>query len=209
MLKASHRGLAFALTPFFFKKIPEVHSTFPGIDHILNTIIHNYNVFFHSFTASTINTLNMMLFFLFYFIGSTFPDIDLKFKVFYKDPSKRYLYHRQFTHSILLSIIMLYVSFVWLYSINTTIASIFIGLTLGIITHQIGDMLTGSVPILFYGHYARRFSRFGITVFLPRSAHPVFTQKFPKWLNDRASTVFGLLFFLSTVLLYGLKHPLF
>lgn len=199
MLKISHRSLAISLTPLLFVTIPEIK--------YLETYIQKYNLFFSQiYTNFSIENLFLItLFFIMYFIGSTFPDIDNYLKYLYpKDQrDKRYLYHRQITHGLLLTTLMLFVA---LHYLNNPITfALFLGLTLGIITHQIGDMLTGSIPILFYAPYYVRFARIGITVFLPKGLHYIFTEKFPKFLNKNYKIIFSILFLLNSLLLFIFK----
>ena len=57
------------------------------------------------------------------------------------------------------------------------------GFCIGGLSHLVADMLSGSVPWGFYGKYYDRFSRFGITIFLPKSIHGVFTKKIPTFIE--------------------------
>ncbi len=199
MLKISHRSFALSLTPLLFLTIPEVK--------YLEIYIHKYNTFFTQiYTNFSIENLFLMtLFFITYFIGSTLPDIDNYLKYLYpKDQrDKRYLYHRQITHGLLLTILMLFIS---LHYLNNPITfALLLGLTMGIITHQIGDMLTGSIPILFYAPYYIRFARIGITILLPKSLHYIFTEKFPKFLNKNYKIIFSILFIINLLFLFIFK----
>lgn len=222
MKKNSHRALAISLSPLLFIPIPTItNSLFEKINifqHI-NKTIQNYNSFFEELLNSIINIPNaligldlfitlmlifkILIFSIGYFYGSTLPDLDRYFKYLYKksDWNKRYLYHRQTTHGLLFSMILFFVSVN--YISDPFIMAALLGITLGIITHQIGDMLTGSIPILFYAPYYIRFSRIGITVFLPKSLHSIFTEKLPNFFNKYYKRIFiplfaiNLLFFIS------------
>ncbi len=199
MLKKSHRAFALALSPLLFIPIPTVK--------YLDIYILKYNQFFAQiYTNFSIEHLFLItIFFIGYFIGSTLPDIDHYFKYLYakEDRDKRYLYHRQTTHSILLIILMLFVSLH--YVLNPILFAISLGLCLGVITHQIGDMLTGSIPILFYAPYYLKFARIGITRIVPKSLYSVFSDKLPKYLNKNYKVVFGILFVVNILIVLILK----
>lgn len=175
MYKNSHRALGVALIPVLFIK----------------TGIEKYDSFIYNSFSSDMDILKYILFWIIYMYGTTFPDLDLKLKYLYpkRIRHQRYLYHRQLTHSLLLSIGALYYS---LFHCQSEYYMFLTAFSLGIIAHQIGDMLTGSIPWLFYGSYYVRFSRIGITVFLPKAIHQVFTVKFPKWCNKNLYIFFIL-----------------
>ena len=59
----------------------------------------------------------------------------------------------------------------------------FFALCIGGLSHLVADMLSGSVPWGFYGKYYDGFSRFGITIFLPKSMHGIFTKKIPTFIE--------------------------
>lgn len=183
MLKKSHRSFGVSLTPLMF--LPS--------KYLLNKNLFLFNTFY-----DIQNFLYSALFFLSYFIGLTFPDIDMKLKYLYPKSmrNERYRYHRQITHSILLSIILIYICIKYL---SGYLYYGLFGLTIGIIGHQLGDMITGSIPWLFYGPYYVRFSRIGITVFLPKVMHKIFTEKFPKWLNKHL-WIFVIIFIFNVIL---------
>jgi len=129
----------------------------------------------------------------------------MKLKIFLPPAQRRetFRYHRQITHSILLWLGLLWYSLYFLPSI-TDFSMLLTYLSLGVITHLIGDMLTGSIPWLLYAPYYIRFSRIGITVFLPKVIHKIFTRTFPTWLNENL-WVFGILFIINVGLLIFLK----
>jgi membrane-bound metal-dependent hydrolase YbcI (DUF457 family) len=93
----------------------------------------------------------------FFFLGIKFPDIDLLLKNYMPSSisNLRYLYHRQFTHSILL------VLFAFLVFNNNIYSVIFV---YGILTHLIADMITGSVPLFFNGVYYKSFNPFTLRI---------------------------------------------
>lgn len=179
MYKNSHRALGVALAPLLF----------------INTGIEKWDSFIHNQFSSEIDILKYILFWIVYMVGTTVPDFDLKLKHIYPSSMKnqRFRYHRQITHSVLLSISLLAFSVFYYESAYWMLLA---ALALGIITHQIGDMLTGSIPWFFYGPYFLRFSRIGITTFLPRNFHEVFTVNFSKWAN-RNLIIFIFIFFLN------------
>ena len=191
MLKKSHKALAISMLPLFMTNFPPFHTNISYIDNLIDKYYTEINTMlnFHNITKSI---TMLSLFIALFYIGSLIPDLDLKFKNFYKkeDKNKLYLYHRQFTHSILLFLILFISSLSYFPNI---IGDLAIGLTafsLGIFTHLLGDMLTGSVPFFFYGNYHDRFSRIGITTFLPKFMHPLFTKKFPLWIDRHIFFVF-------------------
>lgn len=199
MLKKSHRALAFSLTPLLFINIPTVK--------YLDIYINKINLFFSQIylNFSIENLFYLILFFITYFIGSTLPDIDHYLKYLYSKElrDKRYLYHRQITHSLLLTILVLFV--VLHYINNPIIFALSLGLIFGVFTHQIGDMLTGSIPILLYAPYYVRFARIGITILLPKSLHYIFTEKLPKFLNKYYLSIFTTLFIINLLIVFILK----
>jgi len=93
--------------------------------------------------------------------ASKIIDQDLKLKfILPKDiRNKRYLYHRQITHSLILWVGLLFYS---LFGIPTSPNNIILDINyyimffaIGGLTHLIADMLTGSIPILLWGKYSR------------------------------------------------------
>jgi uncharacterized integral membrane protein len=197
MLKKSHRSLAVSLTPLFLIPIENINSPFLG--EFINKLIINQH-FFINYILNINNILFSLLSFIIYLYASTFPDYDRYLKIFYsnENKNKRYLYHRQITHSLLLFIIIFSYS---LYNIQNTEYYIFLyTFSLGILTHIIGDILTGSVPILFYSPYYIRFGRIGITTFLPHSLHKIFTEKFPKYLNKHYKKIFFIIFIINLII---------
>ena len=89
--------------------------------------------------------------------GAKFPDFDLFLSPLFDRGTgmRRYKYHRQFTHSVLLwSVAMWYA----LYTYNIFLFYF----SFGGIVHLLGDMLTGSVPYLLWGRHYNFFARIGI-----------------------------------------------
>jgi len=175
MLKKSHRVFGLTLLPALLIAPLNIQT---NIDFIQKPV-----TYWNQFQLDIGDNLFISLgFLLLFFLGTTFPDIDMKFKVFFKDKSKRYLYHRQFTHSLFLNIGLLWATLYYLPN-YTNYYILVTGFLLGITTHLLADMLTGSVPFLLYGHYGIPFMRIGITSFIPKSIHTIFTEEFPKMLN--------------------------
>jgi len=120
---------------------------FDYISHIFIGLLFGYGLdyFLLKFTL-----LEMVLYYFFIIIGSLLPDIDTpksylghKFKLL-----SSFIFqvfgHRTLTHSILLiTIIFFIVVIIW--GMNTII----VGLTIGIVMHILGDMLTGKVACLY------------------------------------------------------------
>ena len=117
-------------------------------------------------------------------IGSIIPDIDLKFKDFFNDPSgqKRYLYHRQITHSLLLWSGGLF------YAAYTRNIYLFY-FSLGGLSHLFGDIITGSVPVFLWGKYYVFWSRIGADRIYK---NPKFYSKFAKFLDKFMIFVTGI-----------------
>lgn len=100
------------------------------------------------------------------FSASKIIDQDMKFAYFLpKDMRhKRYLYHRQITHSLILWIGLLFYSLfgipnnlmdIQTLSLNINYYLFFFAI--GGLTHLFADMLTGSIPIFLWGKYSRGF----------------------------------------------------
>ena len=89
--------------------------------------------------------------------GAKFPDLDLLLSPLFDRGTgmRRYRYHRQLTHSVLLWGVTMWYA---LYTYNVFLFYFAIG---GIV-HLLGDMLTGSVPWLLWGRYRNFFTRVGI-----------------------------------------------
>ena len=107
--------------------------------------------------------------------GGIVPDFDLKFKHLFNDSNggKRYLYHRQTTHSLILW------TGLFFYSAYTQNIYMFY-FSLGGLSHLFGDMITGSVPVLLWGKYYNYFSRIGIDRIYK---NPAFYLKFANFLD--------------------------
>ncbi len=174
-----------------------------------NQILSNVVYFFRDISETFIELINTEQFYIvfisivFYWVGSTVIDfIDFKIiKPFLSKENRKYpyLYHRQWTHSFLLHVFLLAVIIyfikitgsIWLYPL--------LFLSLGVWTHLITDMMTGTIPIFLFGHYAKTGSRIGINSIIPKSLHPFFSKKLPK-IFDWASPV---LFFIGLSLFMG------
>ena len=104
MNKKGHIKFALSLSPLFFKPL-NIH---------LN-LIEKYNQFVFDlksvFIVESIKSNTVFMFshikliiltLFFYLLGAIIPDIDFFFRYFFNDKNKqkRYLYHRQFTHSL-------------------------------------------------------------------------------------------------------------
>lgn len=124
--------------------------------------IYNYFINYYYQVIHGEHIINIFIMLLLIVIGSGLPDLDFNFKYFYSDRSKIYRYHRQITHSLILNLSIFIYS---LYYYNPIIFFIWYG----VLIHLIGDMLTGSIPILLWGKYYHYFSRIGIDRFYPSS----------------------------------------
>lgn len=146
----------------------------------------------------------LILYFLASIIGSILPDKDMLLKRFYGDKKdERFRYHRQWTHSILLwGLLTAFAFYAFFNDFNPLIWVSLIGLCVGAWSHLIGDMITGSVPWGLYGKYYDRFSRFGITVFLPKAMHTTFTEKLPRKIERHSWIILLIAIFYSAYLIY-------
>jgi len=200
MLKKSHIAFGFSLLPAIFIKPIENISTIPyaneKIVEKINFMIDNFNAIIYGYGS---NILLSALFLFAFYIGTFISDEDMKLKRLVHDPSRRYLYHRQFTHSILFTLFFFLYSLYYI-PIYTSSYPIFVGFFLGVLTHLLGDMLTGNIPWFLYGHYGKPFMRFGITSFLPKNTHSFITEKLPKILDKNR-----YIFLLSGILLLILR----
>lgn len=127
----------------------------------------------------------LLLYFFFALVGAMIPDKDLALARFYGDrKDEKFRYHRQWTHSILLWVALTAFTYYLFYNNYMPILWVsLMGFCIGGLSHLVADMLSGSVPWGFYGKYYDRFSRFGITIFLPKSMHGIFTKKIPAFIE--------------------------
>jgi len=198
-----HKGVATATLPLIlFPK--EVLSLFNIQGY--NNSIFNISSYLIDFSNNFISIINQHPFvFIFsimsYWIGSTFIDfIDFKIikKLMSKEKQKsQFYYHRQWTHALIDNILYFYLSIYFLYHTENIYFYIIVFYFLGVFTHLLADMITGSIPIFFYGHYAKKMSRIGIDRFIPTSKTTFFTKTLPKYF-DRLS----FLFFIFGVVLF-------
>jgi len=157
MKKKGHIGFGslFLLPIILDKSIPYIITTdkyLIQINNIIYTlnehfILLNYLIFnpFH-------NILKLIILLTLFYFGIRFPDLDLIIKKFSNHlKNHRYLYHRQLTHSIFLSLFILF------YFYKNIFIFYFI---YGMITHLIADIITGSVPIFLTGKYYKTFNIF-------------------------------------------------
>lgn len=100
------------------------------------------------------------------FSASKIIDKDLKFAIFLPPNMrhKRYLYHRQTTHSLVLWLLMLGlgifglgISIENIMNLNYNMNYYILFFAVGGLSHLLADMLTGSVPIFLWGKYHRGF----------------------------------------------------
>lgn len=118
-------------------------------------IYHFHKMFYIVFHKS--NILMLSITFLLMLTGGIFPDFDLKLRKFMPSDKKNksYLYHRQITHSLLL--------WAGVFTLSVYLENVYLFFfACGWFIHLLGDMLTGSVPILLWGKYYHFFSRIGI-----------------------------------------------
>ena len=186
MLKKSHRIFSFSLLPLTL--IPVCYHEINSSILFFDNAYKSYANFLKFDSIESIFEYSVAL--LFYFLGSTFPDIDMKLKFLYGSKN-RYKYHRQFTHSLVLWIVLILFLSSKLSIYNWLIIPLMF--SFGVLTHLIGDMITGSIPWFLYGPYYMRFSRIGITTLLPKNVHKIFTEVLPKWLNSNLY-IFSIVF---------------
>ena len=208
MLGRSHRYTGLLAASVSLAPIPYVLKTneFPGI---LQNLVDYHESFLKAFLllggeVKGAFTGYLILYVVSCVLGAILPDKDLALAWFYKDrKEERFRYHRQWTHSILLWALLTAFAFYTFYSAYSPFIWVtLIGLCVGGWSHLFGDMLTGSVPWGFYGKYYDRFSRFGITIFLPRAIHPIFTEKLPKFLEDHSKIILFIAITVSGYVIY-------
>lgn len=182
MLGNSHKATAVALAPLFLLPIK---TPFEAINMFFTT--HNsYIEQLHSLSRGELGA-NIFILVISALVFARLPDIDLRFKAFLPKEKRhlRYLYHRQETHGILVWLIIWIVGIGYISGrFNIFVSSAYIGFIAGGITHIFGDILTGSVPIGFRGHYGKKWERFGIVSFFPKSMHTLFTEKLSAWFEQ-------------------------
>jgi inner membrane protein len=89
-------------------------------------------------------------------VGSILPDIDetesyIGRRLFFiSGPLSLFFKHRTFSHFFFVSVILILVGLNGYQNNEIYQASIFIGLSFGILTHDIGDMLTGGIRGFFF-----------------------------------------------------------
>jgi len=158
----------------------------------------------HLITNNNINPMAYVIGSGLLIVGSKFPDIDLKLKKILPESlkDKRYYYHRQFTHSILLWILISF--FIYSLNIHTEFKIVSYMFIFGVLTHLVADMLTGTIPVFFYGTYRKGAkNRIGISSFFPWKYREIFTKSLPKWL-DKNLWIFLIYFMLNVVCVFFL-----
>lgn len=125
-----------------------------------------------------------------YFLGGLFPDMDMRFKVFFQN-APYWKYHRQITHSLFIFIPLS----VWGFYENIYVFAF----CMGVFSHLIPDMITGNVPFLAIWNksYQSGFPwRIGFKIF-GKDGNKTFVETFEK-LSKK------ILFPLSVITLLGL-----
>lgn len=207
-----HKATAVVLFPLIIFPIQDTNLSV-DIEIIDNYLLFVQDTFKNFLTLSSNKPLIMLLSIIMYWIGSTLIDfIDFKIIRRFIPHDKRaypYYYHRQWTHGFIDNLFFLFLS---LHLIQTSEAFyILFFYFLGVWTHLIVDMLSGSIPIFFYGNYAKSMSRIGINRIMPKEAHEFFAKKIPK-LYDKLSPV---IFVIGAILFFAyngvelLINPLF
>jgi len=109
------------------------------------------------------NILYYIFAFFFFSAGSHFPDLDLNLKHFYGN-KPQFFYHRTFlTHSLLTHLGLLFISISTPFpEINKEYYAILFYFEIGVLTHLLGDIITGSIPLLGQKYVKNEFkiSRF-------------------------------------------------
>jgi len=125
---------------------------------------------------NNINVITILVFYIVYFIGERIPDLDLKLKIIFKN-KEQYHYHRQLTHSLLIDISIIVLG-IYLENIYVSLIG------LGILSHLIADMITGSIPLFLYGKYYNSFVRIGISKkVVGENLYSFFTKELPKFFD--------------------------
>ncbi|MGB2552738.1 metal-dependent hydrolase [Campylobacter sp. MOP51] len=180
MLKNSHQMIGLCATPLTLTAIP--YTGFELIDHLIS----KHNAFFYSIFSSSNqdnNLLALAIYIISVFFGSTLPDCDIGFRRYYppEQQNNMKLYHRQWTHSVLLWTIL------WILGIfvlpgrgeASYFYLIFMGIVTGGISHIVADAFTGTIPWGFFGSYEKKYSRIGTTNFLSESTDQWFKKELP------------------------------
>lgn len=181
-----HKGVAVMLLPVILVGSQKINF------NVVNTL------FFDFMSLHKNHLFIMIASFIAYWVGSTLIDfIDFKIikplmpKYIEAEELQTYHYHRQWTHGLMLNVgLFIYCSFLAV----TYSYYFYIGVWyfLGVFTHLLADMLTGSVPLFLYGKYYKLGSRIGITIFLPKSFHSFFTKKLPIVFDYCSFIFFGI-----------------
>lgn len=194
-----HKGSAVAMFPIM-TLIPvtqNIQTEYELVNHVLNELRNVLDTFF---SLGETNGYIMLFSLIFFWIGATIIDtIDFKLIRPMMSEHKQkyhYFYHRQWTHGLLLNLVItLGIFYLLIFSYNPYFF-LLLFLSLGVWTHLLTDMISGSIPIVIFGNYKSKGARIGITKILPKKYHQIFTRKLPKYF-DRGSP---LLFFIGGML---------
>lgn len=163
------------------------------------------NIFYHFYELAYTKPYLFLFSIIFFWIGSTVIDfIDFKIiKKFMPEHKQKfqYYYHRQWTHGFGLNLFFLILLGYLLIFHYNPYYYLLLFLSLGIWTHLIVDMLSGSIPIGIYGNYNGKMKRIGINRVVPKSLHYIFSKKVPKFVDWSSP----LLFFIGGMLFMNLN----
>lgn len=135
-------------------------SAYIGLD-VISSELNSYEfgkqvVTFLNTTLNSGENYAFLLSIFAYYFGALLPDFDLVLKYFFDAGTgkTRYLYHRQTTHSILLWAFL----FWWgITNHSTSVLAFYLSwVSLGVFTHLLADMITGSVPVGPYASYQKK-----------------------------------------------------
>lgn len=201
MNRKTHRAFALSLTPLIYIPLPK------SLEKYAPKLIHTYNEFSAELAKATQDALGLWIillaiFLITTFISSTLPDKDFLLKIFYHKDKRHltYLYHRQFTHSILVFLLILY--FIPNYLSTPLEYALFYGFIYGVGSHLIADMSTGTIPILFNGSYYNYFTRIGLVTFLPKIYHEFFMKKLAI-ISDNNLWIYFIFFIINIIVTFN------
>lgn len=203
MLRTSHQMIGFCAVPLTLTLMPSVLENIPLFGYVVSA--HNQFGLTVASQEESVRNIGLGLYAFATFCFSTFPDIDHRFKEFFplRQQHLRYLYHRQWTHSASLWVVLLCLGLWLLPKIGTPfyIWTLYMGMITGVWSHLVADMLTGTIPIGLYGAYNKPATRIGISTFVGvgGSTDKWFRNNLPD-ISDRFSMLYIPIIFALVIL---------
>jgi len=186
MNKLGHQSQATALLPTII-----LGSAFLQTTQYNNEVSANIAIFMNSFLST--NLIIVAVSVLAYFIGSVAMDwIDFNIlKHLASNKEDHTTFHRQITHGFFPNLALLALSIYSIEYFNNAWAYVGVFFMIGVWTHLIMDMLTGSIPWFFYSDYRSNWGRVGINRIMPKILRPIFNEFLPT-IADKKITVLGM-----------------